>query len=72
MNPEPVCFWFAHTADTIQHDLDEHTVSSIYASVKAAVADGECACQTLNPTGLCCLPAIHRLYAGLRSCLPPR
>ena len=28
-------------------------------SVKTAVADGLCACEHLNPTGKCCLPAIR-------------
>ena len=59
--PAPVCFCFAHTAEDICIDVATHDGSSIIkAEVKAAVADGLCACEHLNPSGVCCLPAIHR------------
>ena len=58
--PEPVCFCFSHTADAITADLARHGRSTINESVKTAVADGLCACEHLNPTGKCCLPAIRR------------
>lgn len=59
--PTPVCFCFAHTAEDIRIDVASHGGSSVIkAAVKAAVADGLCACEHLNPSGMCCLPAIHR------------
>lgn len=58
--PEPVCFCFAHTAADIADDLTQHGRSMIKESVKTAVADGLCACEFLNPTGTCCLPALRR------------
>lgn len=70
----PVCFCFAHTAIDIARDLDaHHATSTIKASVRAAVADGTCACAYLNPTGTCCLPSIrstitaHQAEAATRS-----
>jgi hypothetical protein len=58
--PTPVCFCFAHTALDIARDHDAHDGSStIQASVRAAVADGLCACAHLNPNGTCCLPSIR-------------
>lgn len=60
--PLPVCFCFAHTADDIGNDLAANDgTSTIQAAVKAAVAAGLCACETLNPAGTCCLPQIHRI-----------
>ncbi len=65
--PTPVCFCFAHTADDIRIDVTTHDGSSIIkAAVKAAVADGLCACEHLNPSGVCCLPAIHRAVTVAR------
>ena len=59
--PVPVCFCFAHTRSDISSDVEAHAgTSAIKASVKAAVADGLCACEHLNPSGECCLPAVHR------------
>lgn len=65
--PRPVCFCFAHTAEDVVSDHRAHDgVSTIKAEVKAAVAQGFCACEHLNPGGRCCLPDIHRaLRAGL-------
>ena len=60
LKPEPVCFCFGHTATDIAADFARHGGSTIKESVKAAVADGLCACEYLNPTGKCCLPAIRR------------
>lgn len=59
--PTPVCFCFAHTADALGADLAEHDgVSEIKAEIKAAVADSQCACEHLNPSGKCCLADVHR------------
>lgn len=57
----PACFCFAHTADDLATDLAANDgVSTIKASIKAAVAAGECACEHLNPSGKCCLADVHR------------
>ena len=57
----PVCFCFAHTADALGEDLAANNgVSEIKASIKAAVADSQCACEHLNPSGKCCLADVHR------------
>ena len=59
--PIPVCFCFAHTLDDIRNDVATHNgASAIKTAVKAAVAEGLCACEHLNPSGDCCLPAVHR------------
>jgi len=66
--PQPVCFCFAHTADDIAADLRAHDgVSTIKADVKAAVADGFCACEHLNPSTKCCLSDIHRIIKGIEA-----
>lgn len=65
--PTPMCFCFAHTLDDIGADLLAHDgQSTIKAVVKAAVADGFCACEHLNPTGECCLADIHRAVKQLQ------
>ncbi len=59
--PIPVCFCFAHTKADIGIDVAAHGgTSTIKTAVKAAVADGLCACEYLNPSAECCLPAVHR------------
>ena len=59
--PIPVCFCFAHTKADIGIDVAAHDgTSTIKTAVKAAVAEGLCACEHLNPSGSCCLPDVHR------------
>ena len=59
--PTPVCFCFAHTAADLEADLAANNgVSKIKAEIKGAVADSQCACEYLNPTGECCLADVHR------------
>lgn len=64
--PTPVCFCFSHTAHDIAADLEANNgVSTIKAEIKAAVADGFCACEHLNPSTKCCLADIHRTIKSM-------
>jgi len=59
--PTPVCFCFAHTRAELAENLRARGgVSEVKAEIKAAVADGHCACEHLNPSGKCCLADVHR------------
>lgn len=69
--PEPECFCFGHTREDLAADLAAHDdTSTIKTSIKAAVADGLCACQHLNPGGGCCLADIHRTIKAIRADAP--
>lgn len=62
----PVCFCFAHTADDLAEDLGANDgVSEIKFSINAAVANGQCACEHLNPNGKCCLADVHRTLESI-------
>ncbi|NOX28868.1 MAG: hypothetical protein GXP35_02270 [Actinobacteria bacterium] len=64
--PTPVCFCFSHTRDDLATDLAASAgVSSIKLAIKAAVADGFCACEHLNPTKKCCLADVHRTLKSI-------
>lgn len=70
VQPSPVCFCFAHTSADIRVDVAANGgTSTIKTSVKAAVADGLCACEYLNPSGNCCLPDIHRAVKNAQNLL---
>ncbi len=71
--PTPVCFCFAHTNADIRLDVEAHDgTSTIKTAVKAAVAEGLCACGHLNPSGQCCLPDVHRAVKAAQSILQQR
>lgn len=68
--PIPVCFCFAHTTADIEVDVAVNDgTSTIKTAVRAAVAQGLCACEHLNPSGECCLPAVHRAVHDARRLL---
>jgi len=65
---EPVCFCFGHTRSDLADDLARHDgATTIKPAIKAAVADGLCACEHLNPDGSCCLAAVHRTMKAIQS-----
>ncbi len=56
-----MCFCFAHSADDVIADAASHDgASTIKAEIRQAVADGNCACEHLNPSTHCCLADIYR------------
>lgn len=61
----PVCYCFAHTVDSLARDLEVNGTSIAKTDIKAAVAEGFCACEHLNPSGTCCLPDIHRVLKDI-------
>jgi len=66
--PVPVCFCFSHTRDDLATDLASNDgVSSIKLGIKAAVAEGFCACEHLNPSQECCLADVHRTLKSISS-----
>ena len=64
--PEPVCFCFAVTTFCLAVDLETNGVSTIGRAVDRATAEGSCACEHLNPAGVCCLPEIGRRIATIK------
>lgn len=64
----PVCFCFAHTAEALAADLLAHDgTSTIKASIEASVAEGLCVCEDLDPSGSCCLAAVHRTLEAVQA-----
>jgi hypothetical protein len=64
--PEPVCFCFAVTTFCLATDLETNGVSMIGRAVDRATSEGLCACEHLNPAGVCCLPEIDRRIATIK------
>ena len=65
--PEPVCFCFASTIFCLAIDLETNDgVSTIGRAIGRAAAKGLCACEHLNPAGVCCLPEIDRRIATIK------
>jgi hypothetical protein len=48
---EYVCHCFGYTAADIVRDVEEHGASTILNRIRAAKAQGGCACKDKNPKG---------------------
>ncbi|MFV1957881.1 MAG: mercuric transporter MerT family protein [Planctomycetota bacterium] len=66
--PRPVCYCFGHTIEGIEEEVARTGRSTVSASIAARVKAGECACETKNPKGRCCLgdvgAVVRRAMAG--------
>jgi len=63
--PTPVCYCFAHTTVSLALDLEVNGTSTAKAAIRAALAEGFCGCEHLNPSGACCFPDIHRALTDI-------
>ena len=58
--PRPLCYCFGHTAASIADEVGRTGASTAVESVTARVKAGDCACETTNPSGRCCLGVLRR------------
>ncbi len=58
--PHPVCYCFGHTTEGIREEIQSTGTSTAVESITAKVKAGECACETTNPKGSCCLGDVRR------------
>ncbi|MBI4569200.1 MAG: cation transporter [Planctomycetes bacterium] len=63
-SPQTVCYCFGHTAESIREEIDRTGRSTVVASITAKIKAGECACETMNPKGACCLGDVNKAVKG--------
>ncbi len=75
VDPIPVCYCFGHTEGSIREEIEATGKSSVEEKVRAEIKAGNCACETTNPAGACCLgdvrAAIRRLLQKRDEANPP-
>lgn len=63
--PLTVCYCFGFTADQIRSSIDASGRSTVAHAIRVKVRHGLCRCQTMNPTGRCCLADVDRVTREL-------
>jgi CopZ-like zinc binding protein len=53
--PTPVCYCFDFTEEQVTAEVERDGDSTIPTQITARIQAGECACETRNPQGSCCL-----------------
>ncbi len=59
--PIPVCYCFGFTQHDILDDVKTTGSATILDKIKVEVKAGNCACETNNPSGSCCLGEVSRI-----------
>ncbi len=63
--PHTVCYCFGHTVESIREEVVRTGRSTVVDSITSRVKAGECACETTNPKGTCCLGDVGRVVKEL-------
>ena len=59
-DPVPVCYCFGFDRAAIRKDIRETGNTEIQEEISRRVKAGECRCETMNPSGRCCLGTVVR------------
>ncbi len=62
-----VCYCFRHTVGSIKAELAATHQSTIVEAVTAGIQAGQCACDSRNPQGNCCLGNVRAALERIQS-----
>lgn len=60
-----VCYCFQISRGDIEQDVRESGGRSVPHFIRSEIRAGHCSCETLNPTGKCCLGDVETLIRQL-------
>ena len=62
-----VCYCFGHSVQSIREEIERTGRSTAIEAISTRMKKGECACERLNPKGICCLVDVRRVVRELLS-----
>jgi hypothetical protein len=62
-----VCYCFQISREDIEQDVRESGGQAVPQFIRSEIRAGHCDCETLNPTGKCCLGDVERLIGHLET-----
>lgn len=66
-DPVPLCYCFNFTRADVRREVAATGDCNIPARITAEVRAGRCACETRNPSGVCCLGEVNKAVKEARS-----
>jgi hypothetical protein len=60
-DPIPLCYCFGFDESHIRNDLSRTGTTTIPQTISQLIREGLCACESRNPSGMCCLGEVNRL-----------
>src|SRR6266496_1947288 len=65
-DPIPLCYCFGFDENHIRDEIERTGNTSIPSKVSGLIREGFCACETRNPSGMCCLGEVNKTANRLR------
>jgi len=59
-DPIPLCYCFGFDESHIRDDISTKGKTTIPARISNLIREGLCACDSRNPSGMCCLGAVNK------------
>ncbi len=60
-DPIPLCYCFGFDESHIRNDLSRTGTTTIPQRISQLIREGLCACESRNPSGVCCLGEVNRI-----------
>ena len=69
--PRPLCYCFGHSLESLQAEWETTGRLDSVDAIRAAVKEGRCQCDRLNPSGACCLGDVMKAAQQIASAPRP-
>ena len=71
-DPIPLCYCFGFDESHMRDEMAQSGGTTIPGKISHLIAEGLCACDTRNPSGLCCFGEVNRAVELLNAQLPSK
>ncbi len=65
-DPVPLCYCFGFDESHIREEITQSGDTTIPGNVSHLIGEGLCACESRNPSGMCCLGEVNRAVERLK------
>ncbi|HSS21226.1 MAG TPA: hypothetical protein VLL54_14225 [Pyrinomonadaceae bacterium] len=65
-DPIPVCYCFGFDESHFRNEISKTGKTTIPDTISSLIREGLCACETQNPSGVCCLGEVNRTAKRLK------
>lgn len=66
-SPRPLCYCFGHSVESLVAEWHSTGRMTALESIRAEVKAGSCRCESLNPSGRCCLGDVIKVTKEIQS-----
>ncbi len=61
-----LCYCFGHSVEDVEEELARTGSTTVVERIRSEIKAGNCACESRNPSGRCCLGEVQKMVQLLR------